>query len=62
MGAVVIAVVFVVSLLGAPTLFGHSAAHASQSAQQQEMASAQMPAPDADAEADADADAPTHHP
>ena len=42
MGAVVIAVVFVAGLLGAPTMFGHGKAHAAPQAQQQEVdASAQ---------------------
>ena len=48
MGAVVIAVVFVAGLLGAPTLFGHGEAHASPPVQQQ-VASAQTLAPGADA-------------
>ena len=41
MGAVVIAVVFVAGLFGAPTMFGHGKAHAAPQAQQQVDASAQ---------------------
>lgn len=54
MGAVVIAVVFVAGLLGAPTLFGHGEAHASPPAQQQ-VALAQTSVPGADINADSDA-------
>jgi Na+/H+ antiporter NhaD/arsenite permease-like protein len=52
MGAVVIAVVFVAGLFGAPTMFGHGHAHAAPQAQQQEVvASAQVQAPGAGADA-----------
>jgi flagellar basal body-associated protein FliL len=45
MGAVVIGVVFVAGLIGAPTMFGHGNAHAAPQAQQQEVvASVQVPA------------------
>jgi hypothetical protein len=40
MGAVVIAVVFVAGLFGAPTMFGHGNAHAAPQAQQQEVVAA----------------------
>jgi uncharacterized iron-regulated membrane protein len=55
MGLAVIAVVFVASLFGVPTLFNHGEAHA----QEQQVASVRTPAPDATANSDT---AATEHP
>jgi hypothetical protein len=55
MGVAVIAVVFVASLFGVPTLFNHGEAHAHE----QQVASVQTPAPNASATGDA---AATDHP
>jgi hypothetical protein len=52
MGLAVIAVVFVASLFGVPTLFNHGEAHAHEPHEQQ-VASVQPPAPDAGATGDA---------
>ncbi|TDV06831.1 hypothetical protein [Paraburkholderia caballeronis] len=56
MGAVVIAVVFVAGLIGAPSLFGHTGAHAGP----QQVASATQAPPSAAQQADAEA--PSSHP
>jgi hypothetical protein len=53
MGAVVIAVVFLAGLIGVPSIFGHSDAHAKSPASQQPVAAAQAPTQVADANADA---------
>jgi hypothetical protein len=43
MGAVVIAVVFLAGLIGVPSIFGHSDAHAKSPESQQPVAAAQVP-------------------
>jgi uncharacterized iron-regulated membrane protein len=55
MGLAVIAVVFVASLFGVPTLFNHGDSHA----QEQQVASVQTPVPDASATGEP---ATTEHP
>jgi hypothetical protein len=51
MGAVVIAVVFLAGLIGVPSIFGHSDAHAKSPESQQPVAAAQAPTQVADANA-----------
>jgi hypothetical protein len=59
MGLAVIAVVFVASLFGVPTLFNHGDSHTQEHAQEQQVASVQTPAPEVSATAEP---AATEHP